>query len=116
MLLTSHSCIFSTGDVAAFSLYLLLQTHPVKRQCEDQRKSRDETDGSALEGGRSSELVSPGGKNGPRHSRLQTDVLLLIWLGWLETLLLILGSDFYSCPGRGVVQPRRGCFLPCQLV
>lgn len=40
VLLTSHSCIFSTGSVVAFSLYLLLETHPVKLQQEDQSKSR----------------------------------------------------------------------------
>lgn len=40
VLLTSHSCIFSTGSVAAFSLYPLLETHPVKWQHEDQSKSR----------------------------------------------------------------------------
>lgn len=32
VLLTSHSCIFSTGSTAAFSLSLLLETHPMKQQ------------------------------------------------------------------------------------
>lgn len=105
VLLTSHSCIFSTGSVAAFSLYLLLQTHPVKQQHKDQSKSRHQTEGSAWEGGRSFELVGPGVKNGPRHLRLWTDVLLLICQGWLETSLSLTRNDFYSSPGRGVVKP-----------
>lgn len=36
VLLTSHSCIFSAGSMAAFSLSLLLETHPMKQQQEDQ--------------------------------------------------------------------------------
>lgn len=105
VLLTSHSCIFSAGSLAAFSLYLLLETHPKKQQHKDQSKSRHRTDGSALEGGRSSELVAPGGKNGPRHLMPWTDVLLLILLGWPVMLLLLTRSDFCSSPGRGVVKP-----------
>lgn len=116
VLLTSHSCIFSTGSMAAFSLYLLLETHPVKWQHEDQSKSRHQSDGSAWEGGRSSELMAPGGKNGARHLRLWTGVLLLIWLGQLETSLPLTRSDFHSSPGRGAGKPLGGCFLPHRLV
>lgn len=105
VLLTSHSCIFCTGSMAAFSLSLLLETHPVKRQHEDQSKSGHQNDSSAWDGGRNSELVVSGGKNGPRHLRLWTEVRLLIWLGRLETLLPLTRGGFYSSPGRGVIKP-----------
>lgn len=116
VLLTSHSCIFSRGSMAAFSLYLLLQTHSVKRQHEDQSKSRHQTAGSVWEGGRSSELVAPGGKNGPRHLRLWTNVLLLIRLGWIEMLLPSPGVISTALPTEGLSSPQHGCFLPCRLV
>lgn len=81
VLLTSHSCIFSTDSMAAFSLYLLLETHPVKRQHKDQSNSRHRADGSAWKGGGSSELLAPGSRNGPRYLRPWTGVLLLMWPG-----------------------------------
>lgn len=74
------------------------------------RKSRRWPDGSACEEQRSSELVAPGGINGPRSWRLWKDIPPL---GWREaSRLWSSGSDFYSSQDRGVVEPPHGCFLP----
>lgn len=97
VLLTSHSCIFSTGSMAAFTLSLPLETHPMKQQQEDQRKSMHWTDASAWEGGWNSKL-------GLLKAKMVQGLLrFLIWLGQLETLLPLTRGKVYSSHGREVV-------------
>lgn len=113
VLLTSHSCIFSASSVAAFSLYLLLQTHPVKQQHGAAGKAGADLMALACEEQRSSELVAPGGTNGPRPWRLWKDVPPL---GWREASRLCSRSDFYSSQDRGVVEPPAWLFPSLRLV
>lgn len=107
VLLTSHSCIFSTGSMAAFSLSLLLETHPMKQQQETKEKARTEL---MLLHGRVVETLrwcswewkwskAPWGS----WSGWASWKHCCHWPGVMSTALM----------AEGLSWPRHPCFLPC---